>query len=1144
MTSADQSLIAKLENAADIVLSPPNKVGHADRKAAEALFLELRNSKVPLEACKQVFETCQNEYVIYQTTRSLRESTLREWAVLEPASIEAVWKYVLQYAVDKANLSNYVTAELLQTVAMVLKRATFDTKAGDTDTFYSSIEQMVASGDLRLQGLACQAIQSLCTEYCTSWRSGDVGITWDFHMRSKRAFEATGLKRLLQLALQVLHQLVTNYSQFSSAHQVMICNRFLGLAETVLSWNFGSRLLPRRLTYAVEFGGSAALRPPGSWRDIFLDENFLTFFFQLHSKVRANQESSHHSMQCLIHLASLMGEVFLPPKDQPASSTDQQHDAYVRIFVQHTLNVFQSGPLAHEVLNFCQMISKLLSYHPLPSFVRLPPDTFKQFIDFLTQFGGRLCEEAIRESLSEDGDDNKYHEALAKLFDTWTILLRAEGRLIPENTFRQPTWELFTAFYRSVLSAPIGSRPLTSASSGGDVEQDIEQDDRELFADLLGPIGVFGRACMSDFLPLVSHTLSEKLSQFSYLLSSGGGDLSNLSVWQEDMHWLLLILGYTLTNEDGDGSCHVHGEVYQYSVDTFKTQGNISSEAGINFVSTCLRSTELATPEANVDAVMQLIGRVLQWSALEHRLLVAGQMSLLSPQLSQTSLWCVRRFVAAFTVAKDENDDDRDRGQPDPEEAMIPRLETGSEASSELVGFLLQKCFACLTIFSGEVLLAKDATQLLISLVDTRQRANEVASNANLLQEVARIDLQQLSPTARKELLRALVLIGAATDNSALQEQMYMMILDPLAARFQQLATADRNLSTTTESGLLDVLDCFRGVAQATQIHSAEFLFKYLFPVLESCVQLLNRWKDRQTVVDSVLGLFVHVTRKLAVYIDNKTNSEQLYACLLTLLRIYAENQLVKYHSKEMEEDKASDLVLVMEILSNVLSKDILVLAGYEDTGDALTSGSKVALTGLEMMMPLMNADLLRFPSLCTRFYRLVLYFTEMYPETIGQMPPHLIASLLECARLGLTSEYGTEVLQLCLEMIGQMATFVAQQDSNNPFVLQFKQALAGFLQPTFEACLTHSCEVDVFGDSANALYALVCCDRNAYINMVGQLIASHSDEGARAKLNAAFNQLLPPDAVVNPIRKEKREFRDRFEIFLNDIQGMLCLKH
>lgn len=52
----------------------------------------------------------------------------------------------------------------------------------------------------------------------------------------------------------------------------------------------------------------------------------------------------------------------------------------------------------------------------------------------------------------------------------------------------------------------------------------------------------------------------------------------------------------------------------------------------------------------------------------------------------------------------------------------------------------------------------------------------------------------------------------------------HFQILDPLAGRFRQLTAADKN-AATTESNLLDVLDCFRGVAQATQIHSAEFLF-------------------------------------------------------------------------------------------------------------------------------------------------------------------------------------------------------------------------------------------------------------------------------------------------------------------------------
>jgi hypothetical protein len=49
-------------------------------------------------------------------------------------------------------------------------------------------------------------------------------------------------------------------------------------------------------------------------------------------------------------------------------------------------------------------------------------------------------------------------------------------------------------------------------------------------------------------------------------------------------------------------------------------------------------------------------------------------------------------------------------------------------------------------------------------------------------------------------------------------------ILDPLAKRFEQLIATESN-DTIVESDLLDLIDCFRGVAEATQIHSADFLF-------------------------------------------------------------------------------------------------------------------------------------------------------------------------------------------------------------------------------------------------------------------------------------------------------------------------------
>ncbi len=75
-----------------------------------------------------------------------------------------------------------------------------------------------------------------------------------------------------------------------------------------------------------------------------------------------------------------------------------------------------------------------------------------------------------------------------------------------------------------------------------------------------------------------------------------------------------------------------------------------------------------------------------------------------------------------------------------------------------------------------------------------------------------------------------------------------------------------------------------------------------------------------------------------------------------------------------------------------------------------LSRGSRVAVTGLEMIVPLMNESLLLRPTLSERFYRLVLYFCEMYPETIGEMSPALLQGIVACLRAALDSLFGDEV--------------------------------------------------------------------------------------------------------------------------------------
>uniref|UniRef100_A0A914RCC6 Uncharacterized protein n=1 Tax=Parascaris equorum TaxID=6256 RepID=A0A914RCC6_PAREQ len=98
-------------------------------------------------------------------------------------------------------------------------------------------------------------------------------------------------------------------------------------------------------------------------------------------------------------------------------------------------------------------------------------------------------------------------------------------------------------------------------------------------------------------------------------------------------------------------------------------------------------------------------------------------------------------------------------------------------------------------------------------------------------------------------------------------------ILQPLSDKFGELC-AD---VTSNESHIADLLDCFAGVAQAAQQHSAPVLFKFISPILARCVGVFCAKKDSQVLVNAVLDLFAVVTRKLSIYVDAAEDSRFLH---------------------------------------------------------------------------------------------------------------------------------------------------------------------------------------------------------------------------------------------------------------------------
>ena len=77
----------------------------------------------------------------------------------------------------------------------------------------------------------------------------------------------------------------------------------------------------------------------------------------------------------------------------------------------------------------------------------------------------------------------------------------------------------------------------------------------------------------------------------------------------------------------------------------------------------------------------------------------------------------------------------------------------------------------------------------------------------------------------------------------------------------------------------------------------------------------------------------------------------------------------------------------------------------------------QVCLHGLNLLMPIMNAELLRFPLLCHHYYKLITFACEICPQKIVTIPADMLSNLFASLQLGMNS-FGTDVASLCFEFI------------------------------------------------------------------------------------------------------------------------------
>lgn len=410
------------------------------------------------------------------------------------------------------------------------------------------------------------------------------------------------------------------------------------------------------------------------------------------------------------------------------------------------------------------------------------------------------------------------------------------------------------------------------------------------------------------------------------------------------------------------------------------------------------------------------------------------------------------------------------------------------------------------------------------------------------------VDLQMklkpgvLPQVVRRGLFKGFVLAGAAVEEENGRTEYWKRILTPVQIQFKTILCQENFNRIYQEEAvkiqIIDILESFIGITFGAHISTVQNIFEFLSSILSELPILLNLYHNYQVIVQLILELFCECAKRLLFYLT-QSESKKMYEYCLTTVQTYAKCNANRFTNEIVaEENSYQDLLLVMELLTNLLSKDCLNLSPFEMPEETIITASDVVLYGLNFIMPLMTMDLLKYPTLCKQYYKMITFVNEIFPQKVAQLPEDLFQKLVATVELGLT-HFGSDVLMSCLDFIQVLATHIQQNESQTSRIYQIVMPMLNILM---DLILSHQINSDMYNAASTTLFALICCYQEQYQTYVQNLIQSQSDPSIAERLASSFTELTR-NIELKPERLCKLKFREKFDTFIVNVHGFLLVK-
>lgn len=117
----------------------------------------------------------------------------------------------------------------------------------------------------------------------SSRRSSAIGLTLEFHLRSRSAFESYGLREIFEATLATLQDIIRKETfQIADKHVFISC---IAAVDMVLSWDFvikSSNLSSSlKLNYGATSENGSPDRFPKEWSTLLVSADFLDLFIMV-----------------------------------------------------------------------------------------------------------------------------------------------------------------------------------------------------------------------------------------------------------------------------------------------------------------------------------------------------------------------------------------------------------------------------------------------------------------------------------------------------------------------------------------------------------------------------------------------------------------------------------------------------------------------------------------------------------------------------------------------------------------------------------------------------------------------------------------------------------------------------------------------